>query len=217
MEKWENRQSTGGFPANQSVGGLWKNPVMELGTNASIGQYDGRSVPELLGDIRSEVVARKSSQVREWIAIVAWADQNVVETEEGAATLLDGVVDTGVPIAGPGAPLISEFALMELIAVLGRSPTGGRAYVGQVIECAWRLPRLYQAVVAGRVDTWKAQRIADLTHPLCPEAAEFVDRQLDAAVDEVGWKQLERLVAEAVLRLGVSDGLCKRSVSAKER
>ncbi|WP_186449766.1 HNH endonuclease signature motif containing protein [Nocardioides sp. J9] len=89
---------------------------------------------------------------------------------------------------------------MELIAVLGRSPTGGRAYVGQVIECAWRLPRLYQAVVAGRVDTWKAQRIADLTHPLCPEAAEFVDRQLDAAVDEVGWKQLERLVAEAVLR-----------------
>ncbi|WP_028657134.1 HNH endonuclease signature motif containing protein [Nocardioides sp. J54] len=173
---------------------------MELGNHASIGQYDGRSVPELLGEIRSRVDARKNLWIDEWTAIVAWADQNVVETEEGAATLLDGVVDTGVPIAGPGAPLVSEFALMELIAVLGRSPVGGRAYVGQVIECAWRLPRLYQAVVAGRVDTWKAQRIADLTHPLCPEAAEFVDRQLDAAVDDVGWKQLERLVAGAVLR-----------------
>ncbi|WP_028657049.1 hypothetical protein [Nocardioides sp. J54] len=171
---------------------------MELGNHASIGQYDGRSVTELLGDIRSEVVARKSSQVREWIAIVAWADQNTLDSPEGAATLLDGVVDTGVPIAGPGAPLVSEFALMELIAVLGRSPIGGCAYVGQVIECAWRLPRLYRAVVAGRVDTWKAQRIADLTHPLCPEAAEFVDRQLDAAVDDVGWKQLERLVAGGV-------------------
>ncbi|TWG99387.1 hypothetical protein L615_002600000010, partial [Nocardioides sp. J9] len=195
MENRENPQSTGGFPANQSVGGLWKNPVMDLGTNTSIGQYDGRSVPELLGEIRSRVDARKNLWIDEWTAIVAWADQNVLDSPEGAATLLDGVVDTGVPIAGPGAPLVSEFALMELIAVLGRSPVGGRAYVGQVIECAWRLPRLYKAVVAGRVDTWKAQRIADLTHPLCPEAAEFVDRQLDAAVDDVGWKQLERLVA----------------------
>ncbi|WP_028654084.1 HNH endonuclease signature motif containing protein [Nocardioides sp. J54] len=173
---------------------------MDLGTNTSIGQYDGRSVPELLGEIRSRVDARKNLWIDEWIAIVAWADQNVIDSPEGAATLLDGVVDTGVPIAGPGAPLVSEFALMELIAVLGRSPIGGHAYVGQVIECAWRLPRLYRAVVAGRVHTWKAQRIADLTHPLSPEAAEFVDRQLDAAIEDVGWKQLERLVTEAVLR-----------------
>ena len=80
---------------------------MDLGkhTTALIGRYDGRSVGELLTELRAEVVGRHSSQIREWAGIVAWADQNVVETLEGAATLVDGVIDTGVPIAGPGAPL----------------------------------------------------------------------------------------------------------------
>ncbi|WP_084254873.1 DUF222 domain-containing protein [Nocardioides sp. J54] len=191
---------------------------MDLGTSApSVEQYDGHSVAELFTELRTGARIRTTAMINEWIAIVAWADQNVIETEEGAATLLDGVVDTGVPIAGPGAPLVSEFALMELIAVLGRSPIGGRAYVGQVIECAWRLPRLYQAVVAGRVDTWKAQRIADVTHPLCPEAVEFVDRQLDAAIDDVGWKQLERLVAEAILRFDPDQAEAERQRASDHR
>ena len=48
---------------------------------------------------------------------------------------------------------------------LGRTPDGGRAYVGRVIECAWRLTGVYTAVVEGRLEPWRAQRIADLTHP----------------------------------------------------
>ncbi|KRA38400.1 hypothetical protein [Nocardioides sp. Root614] len=74
---------------------------------------------------------------------MTWANQHTVTTPEQAATIIDGVIDTGVPIAGDGAPLVSEFALMELVAVLGRSPDGGRAYVGRIIECAWRLPGIY--------------------------------------------------------------------------
>ncbi|HWJ12083.1 MAG TPA: hypothetical protein VNS46_22070, partial [Nocardioides sp.] len=145
------------------------------------------------------------------------ADQNTIETTEGAATLVDGVIDTGLPIAGPGAPLVSEFALMELIAVLGRSPDGGRAYVGRIIECAWRLPLLYAAVIDGRVDHWRAERIADLTRPLPPDAAEFVDRQLNAAVGGVGWAQLERLVTEAILRFDPERAEAERQAANDHR
>lgn len=174
---------------------------MDLGNQHSpIGRYDGRSSAELLTEIRAGVRGRRALVIDEWVGIVAWADQNVIATVEGAATLVEGVIDTGVPIAGPGAPLVSEFALMELIAVLERSPDGGRSYVGQVVECAWRLPRLYAAVVAGKVEHWKAQRVADLTRSLPAEAAEFVDRHLNAAIGGVGWAQLERLVTEAILR-----------------
>ncbi|KRA38357.1 HNH endonuclease signature motif containing protein [Nocardioides sp. Root614] len=130
---------------------------------------------------------------------MTWANQHTVTTPEQAATIIDGVIDTGVPIAGEGAPLVSEFALMELIAVLGRSPDGGRAYVGRIIECAWRLPNIYKSVVEGRLAPWRAERIADLTRSLNAEAAAFVDRQL-AAVGGVGWAQLDRLVTEAILR-----------------
>ncbi|QSR27487.1 hypothetical protein CFH99_17840 [Nocardioides aromaticivorans] len=175
------------------------------------------STASLLSEIRDGVDLRDALIVREWQAITSWAEANIVDTAEGAATLTEGYLDTGVPIAGPGAPLVSEFQLMELIAVLGRSPDGGRSYVGQVIECAWRLPLLYAAMVEGRVAPWRAQRIADLTRSLPAEAAAFVDRHLNAAVGGVGWAQLERLVTEAILRFDPERAEAERQAANDRR
>ncbi|GEB14260.1 5-methylcytosine-specific restriction endonuclease McrA [Pimelobacter simplex] len=159
--------------------------------------------------------------VAEWAGIVEWAAGNVVAGSAGAeavgaATIRDGFVDTGLPIAGEGAPLVSEFALMELIAVLGRSPDGGRVYVGRVLECAWRLPQVYASVVAGRLAPWRAERIAEATRSLCREAAAFVDRQLFNATG-VGWAQLERLIAEAVIRFDPERYEAERVAAADHR
>ena len=154
---------------------------------------------DLLHTIRSGVRSRESLLVGEWAAIVAWAEQHVLTSPEGAATLTEGVIDTGVPIAGDGAPLISDYHLTELVAALGRSPQGGRAFVGRVVECAWRLPRVYGFVVAGRLAPWRAERIADLTRPLNADAAAFVDRRLHDA-SACTWVQVGRLVEEAVRR-----------------
>ncbi|WP_420813438.1 DUF222 domain-containing protein, partial [Nocardioides albidus] len=154
--------------------------------------------------------------IREWTGIVAWASDHVVTGPAGVATITEGYLDTGISIAGEGAPLVSEFALMELVAVLGRTPDGGKAYVGRVIECAWRLPHVYDAVLAGRLAPWRAERSADLTRPLSPEAAAFVDRQLFAATG-VGWAQLERLVAEAVLRFDPERAEAERQQAADRR
>ncbi|WP_158296457.1 HNH endonuclease signature motif containing protein, partial [Nocardioides albidus] len=154
--------------------------------------------------------------IREWTGIVAWASDHVVTGPAGVATITEGYLDTGVPIAGEGAPLVSEFALMELVAVRGRSPDGGKAYVGRVIECAWRLPHVYDAVLAGRLAPWRAERIADLTRGLSAEAAGFVDRQLFDATGG-GWAQLERLVAEAVLRFDPEKAEAERKAAADGR
>ncbi|WP_377320950.1 DUF222 domain-containing protein [Pimelobacter simplex] len=170
----------------------------------------------LLADLRAEVRGREESVVREWAGIVEWAAGNVVVGSEGAATIRDGFVDTGLPIAGEGAPLVSEFALMELIAVLGRSPDGGRVYVGRVLECAWRLPQVYASVVAGRLAPWRAERIAEATRPLCRDAAAFVDRQLFNATG-VGWAQLERLIAEAVIRFDPERYEAERQAASDHR
>ncbi|NYI46092.1 hypothetical protein BJ993_003172 [Nocardioides aromaticivorans] len=187
---------------------------MDLGTS---GTATAVSTASLLSWIADDAEVRDHLLIREWMNIAAWAEANIVESPEGAATLTEGYLDTGVPIAGPGAPLVSEFRLMELIAVLGRSPDGGRSYVGQVIECAWRLPLLYAAVVDGRVAPWRAQRIADLTRSLPAEAAEFVDRHLDAAVGGVGWAQLERLVTEAILRFDPERAEAERQAANEHR
>ncbi|WP_075018727.1 HNH endonuclease signature motif containing protein [Pimelobacter simplex] len=171
----------------------------------------------LLADLRAEVRGREESVVREWAGIVEWAAGNTVTGPgAGAATIRDGFVDTGLPIAGEGAPLVSEFALMELVAVLGRSPDGGRVYVGRVLECAWRLPQVYASVVAGRLAPWRAERIAEATRPLCPDAAAFVDRQLFNATG-VGWAQLERLIAEAVIRFDPERYEAERAAASDHR
>jgi hypothetical protein len=105
---------------------------------------------------------------------------------------------------------------MELIAVLARTPDSGKAYVGRVIECAWRLPNVYDAVIAGKLAPWRAERIADLTHALSAQAAAFVDRQLWNA-SGVGWAQLERLVAEAMLRFDPDKAEAERTQAADQR
>jgi hypothetical protein len=182
---------------------------MDLGTRP-------RSTAPVLSRLSAGIQARNQLLVEEWAAIVEWASDHIVTGPEGAATITEGYLDTGIPIAGDGAPLVSEFALMELVAVLGRTPDGGKAYVGRVIECAWRLPNVYDAVVTGRLAPWRAERIADLTHALSAEAAAFVDRQLWNA-SGVGWAQLERLVAEAVLRYDPDKAETERAKAADQR
>ncbi|MDQ6523541.1 HNH endonuclease [Nocardioides sp. LHD-245] len=177
---------------------------------------DARSTAVLLSRVGERIRSRETLIVEEWEDIATWASDHVIAGPEGAATITEGYLDTGVPIAGDGAPLVSEFGLMELVAVLGRSPDGGKGYVGRVIECAWRLPHVYAAVTAGRLAPWRAERIADLTHALNAEAAGFVDRQLwDAS--GVGWAQLERLVAEAVLRFDPEQAEVERQKAADGR
>ncbi len=182
---------------------------MDLGTRR-------RSTAALLSRVGDRIRSRNTLVIEEWEDITAWASDHVVTGPEGAATITEGYLDTGVPIAGDGAPLVSEFALMELVAVLGRTPDGGKAYVGRVIECAWRLPNVYEAVVAGRLAPWRAERIADLTRGLSAEAAEFVDRQLWNA-SGIGWAQLERLVAEAMLRFDPERAEADRQKAADHR
>ena len=59
--------------------------------------------------------------------------QHVVAYEAAAASLIERGLRTGSPFPRPGAPLLADFSVMELSALLGRSLDSGRNYVGQVI------------------------------------------------------------------------------------
>ena len=81
-------------------------------------------------------------------------------------------------LAGEGAFRVAGFAVCELAAALGMSEGAGRAYVGQAVELADRLPLLLAAVVAGEVPTWKARKVRCCVawrprwrFPWCPRTA----------------------------------------------
>jgi len=155
---------------------------------------------ELLAEIRDRRAVIVEQEIGTVRAVAEWAGEHKVDDEADAATLTERGLDTGLPVAGPGAPLISDFAVMELSALLGRTLDSGRSYVGQVVELAYRLPKTWTRVLEGRVPVWKALRIAESTRTLPADAATFVDRQLAPFAHGCSWAQIDRLVEEALVR-----------------
>ena len=132
-------------------------------------------------------------------AAVAWADQHPAESIHDAATWIPGV-EQATAIAGPGAPLVSEFCIAEFALAIGGSTDAGRALVGQAVELAYRLPKIWARVVSGDLAPWRARRIAEQTIGLSSEGAGYVDQQLAAFAHKSGPVVVDRLVAEAIAR-----------------
>ena len=108
--------------------------------------------------------------------------------------------DTMLELAGPGAPEISEFAVIELAAALGRSTDSGRMLLSDAVEARYRLPKIWQRLLDGQVQVWRIRRVTDLTRGLTQEAAAFVDAHLAHAVHTASFTTVKRLVAEAAAR-----------------
>jgi hypothetical protein len=132
---------------------------------------------------------------------VTWAQLHEVIDPEDAATWWAGRgQDTGIPIAGPGAPLVSEFAVAEFATALGLSAGSGRVLVAHALELAYRLPRIWARVRGGSLAPWRARRIAEETLALSLEAAGFVDQMVAPFAHKTGVAQTQRTVEEAIAR-----------------
>src|SRR3954452_15164617 len=132
---------------------------------------------------------------------VAWAHLHpVTDLHDAATVLVEHGQDTGIPIAGDGAPLVSEFAVAEFAAALGLSSAAGRTLVGHALELAHRLPKTWARVQDGSLAPWRARRIAEETLCLSLEAAAFVDRMVAPFAHRTGLAQTQRLVEDAIAR-----------------
>ncbi|RNM16287.1 HNH endonuclease [Nocardioides pocheonensis] len=142
----------------------------------------------------------------------------MVSDLDEASTLVTGTGrDTGIPIAGEGAPLVSEFAGWELAAALGLSIESGRNLVAQALELAHRLPKTWARVQAGNLAPWRAKRIADATLHLNPEAAAFVDTHVAPFAHKTGPTQTQRLVNQAIAMFMPELAAERRDRSAEQR
>jgi hypothetical protein len=175
----------------------------------------------VLAKVRSARAAENAAAAEVLATVVEWAHLHVVDDLDDAATLWVGSKlmgqDTGIPIAGDGCPLVSEFAVLELAAALGLSAESGRHLVAQALELAHRLPKTWARVQEGSLAPWRAKRIADATLHLSPEAAAFVDSQVAPFAHKTGVARTQRLVDEAVARFMPETAAEARERAAEQR
>jgi hypothetical protein len=156
---------------------------------------------ELLTYARRQRAAADRADADLMRAAVQWAIQHPAESVEEAETLrFRGFGDSGVPVAGPGAPLVAEFSLAEFAAAVGMGPETGKRYVGQCVELAYRLPQTWARVIDGDLPGWKARQVAAETLWLSADAAEYVDTHVAPFAHKIRPAVLDRLVQAAVAR-----------------
>ncbi len=172
----------------------------------------------LLGALRANRHATTDLEVERLELTIDWAAEHTVTADGDWAAHQVGIFgDRALPVAGEGAPLVSEFAIMEYAATLAMSTDAGKAYVGNALELRYRLPRLWAHTVAGRLPVWRALRVAEHTCCLPAAAAAEVDRALAPVAGTCSWAQLDRLVEEALARHDPAEAEDRRRRAADGR
>src|SRR3954467_4303031 len=133
----------------------------------------------VLASARRARAQANAAETQVLIAAVEWARLHEVTDFDDAATWWAGRgVDTGIPIAGEGAPLIAEFSVAGFVTALGMTAESGRNLLAQAIELAHRLPRVWARVRVGQLPPWRARRISEQTLWPSPDAATFALQQV---------------------------------------
>ena len=84
---------------------------MTTATNTDRGELD--SAREVLVFARESQAAANQAQADLMVAAVTWAEQHPPESIDEAATWITPGGDTGLTLAGEGAPLVAEFCIAE--------------------------------------------------------------------------------------------------------
>ena len=114
---------------------------------------------------------------------------------------LDGLlVARPVAIAGDGAPMVSDLALVDVAATLRRSVVSATRLVGGVCELAYRLPLIWSRCRGEGVALWRALRVAEKTTLLPWAAAAELDAELVSVLGSCSWAQVDRCVQAALAR-----------------
>ena len=139
----------------------------------------------LLTFARSERATADLAEARQLQAAVAWAAMHSVDSLADAAHLWErSYGDTGVPVAGPGAPLVAEFSVAEFAAAVGLSTTPAAATSGGG-RAALPPPRVWARSPAG---TCRRGRPAASPAPPSPDPAgrAFVDGHVAHVAHRIG-------------------------------
>ena len=126
-----------------------------------------------------------AAEVAELVTITHTADLWQVDT-----AAVDAGIEQLIQPGHDGTPQVGEFLALELGPVLGISPQAAISRIGNALDLRERHPLLWQAVLAGKVRVWQANRICLECAHLPAAAAREVDQKLSQAAATMPWSRV---------------------------
>jgi Domain of unknown function (DUF222) len=164
---------------------------------AAADEIAGLGPAATLDRLTANRAAREAAEIDDLQCALHWAVlHGALETAGSPA--LPGA-ERLVPLGGDGTPFVAEFAPAELGAEIGASPHAAAALIGDALDLAHRLPRLWAAVRTGQARPWIARKVAQAARPLAADAAAAVDARVAPWAGRLTWARLEPVVEAAVL------------------
>jgi Domain of unknown function (DUF222) len=127
-----------------------------------------------------------------------WADLNHADSQPPPVKPLPGA-EQGRQLGGPGTPEVLEFAAAELGARMETTVGSARALMADALDLRHRLPELWQLILAGRVASWRARKVAQATRQLSRDAAMQVDAAVAPSIVGLPWGRFETLLAAKII------------------
>ncbi|GAB3025488.1 hypothetical protein GCM10011376_11560 [Nocardioides flavus (ex Wang et al. 2016)] len=158
-------------------------------TTPALAPAPARSTAAVLDRAVAAMTARRRVEVEVLESALAWAHAHVVTGEDVAAGWRSEVIhpagsaaalfgERPLPLAGEGAPLVAEFAVVELAGVLEQSYEATLALLGDVLDLAHRLPRLWALVCSLEVPVRLGREAARGSRDLDEATVAHADRLL---------------------------------------
>ena len=165
---------------------------------------------EVLSALRTAAARQRSVEAELLLLAAEWGLLHPsADGTQGAPDAAAHTEDGGCePLAGPGCPGVSEYAIAEFAAALGTGTGEAKTWVGHGLELSHRLPRLWARVQEADVPVAAARQVATATiaaqPPLSREAADWVDQRVAPFVGLIGPTQLQEALDEAVQQFGLA-------------
>lgn len=138
----------------------------------------------LLAAEESGVRARRQADVEAMDRLLAWCDRHSEDPRSQPGAVLGIGGDRLTRLGGDGTPEVAELCFEEfaIAAHAGVIATTNRA--ADLLDLRHRLPHVYDAVRALRLELWVARKVASLSRTLDRERVVIVDLAVAAAADE---------------------------------
>ncbi len=169
-------------------------PVLDrLGDDAPY-ELDLRTALQALDDV---VIVQALAEFHQLELIARICELNATLTADESPVIPGG--ERLRRYGGDGTPRVREFCI-DTIGVRLAMPTHRAEFlVTDALDLKFRLPSTWARLATGRVDVWRARKLAQATHDLSAAAAAIVDARVADLLDTITGRRLDQIIEAAII------------------